>query len=204
VQFATNTEYLNVIPYENLNNIRLFLKKKISKLSSLKLYDCDESTLDLVTRDAETLEELQIVKFKKQNLFKELLGLKKLKNLEKLSLCSTWFPLEIKKPEEGEQEVEGQRELEQIIFALKGSLTNLHMGNYIWDDLVIYIAEMCKELEVVQFFSTQITDACISHLLKRAEHLTALDVAGCSEFTGLALADFEDLETFKCKKLRWF
>ena len=182
----------------------MFLKKKVSSLTTLKLYDCDEQTLDLVTKDADTLEELQIVKFNQKESPKELLGLKKLKNLERLSLCATWFPLDIKKIDDGQQEVAGSRELEQIIFALKGSLTNICLGNYIWDDLVIYMSEMCKELEVVSFFSSKITDACISHLLKRAEHLTALDVAGCSEFTGLALADFEDLETFKAKKLKWF
>ena len=76
-----------------------------------------------------------------------------------------------------------------IFFSLKASLTHLYLGDYIWDEIVIYIAEMCKELELVEFNSSKLTDYAISHLLRRAEHLNALDVSGCSNFTGLAFAD---------------
>ena len=94
------------------------------------------------------MEELQIVKF--NGPATDLLGLRKLCNLERLSLCATWFPLDIERQaEEGAEAVVGSRELEQIIYALRGSLTQISLGNYIWDDLVIYIAEMCKELEQV-------------------------------------------------------
>ena len=44
----------------------------------------------------------------------------------------------------------------------------LRLGDYIWDDIVIYIAELCKELEVVEINSGGVSDAAISHLLKRA------------------------------------
>jgi len=72
----------------------------------------------------------------------------------------------------------------------------------LWDDIVIYIAELCKELEIVEFNSKEVSDVAISHLLKRAEHLTTLDVAGCPRFTGLAFSDV-DSETLKCHKLKW-
>ena len=101
-----------------------------------------------------------------------------------------------------ESAVSGSRELERVIFSLKGSLTHLHLGDYIWDDLLIYISEICKELEVVQLYSKKITDGSISHLLKRAEHLSALDVSGCSQFNGLAFFEVE-AETFKSTKLKW-
>ena len=98
--------------------------------------------------------------------------------------------------------ISGSRELEQILFKLRGTLIEVRLGNYIWDDLIIYMAELCKELEVLEFNSDSISDAAISHVLKRSEHLTILDVAGCTRFTGLAFADVT-LETLKAKKLRW-
>jgi hypothetical protein len=117
-------------------------------------------------------------------------------------LCNTWFPLCITPVLGDDNAVSGSRELERVIFCLKGSLTHLHLGDYIWDDILIYIAEMCKELEVVQLYSKKITDGSISHLLKRAEHLSALDVSGCSEFNGLAFTEV-DTDTFKATKLKW-
>lgn len=98
--------------------------------------------------------------------------------------------------------ISGSREIERIIFNLKGSLTQLTLGDYIWDDILIYIAEMCKELEIVSIYSKKITDGSISHLLKRAEHLTALDLSGVSEFMGLAFSDVEQ-DTLKSTKLKW-
>ena len=88
------------------------------------------------------------------------------------------------------------------MFRLKGSLTELHLGDYIWDDLLIYIAELCKELEVVELNSGQISDAAVSHLLKRTEHLHTLDLAACTRFSGIAFMDLTS-ETFKATKLRW-
>ena len=125
-----------------------------------------------------------------------------------MSLCATYYPLKLEVAEINNElrmenlAVSGSRELEMIIFKLKPSLTHLHLGNYIWDEFVIYIAEMCKELEHVEINSTKITDAAISHLLRRTEHLRALDVAGCTNFTGLAFADCTQ-ETFKATKLKF-
>ena len=119
----------------------------------------------------------------------------KFRNLERLSLCATYFPLKLDIAEINNEvshtnlAVSGSRELEIIIFSLKASLTHLYLGDYIWDEIVIYIAEMCKELELVEFNSTRLTDAAISHLIRRTEHLKALDVSGCTNFTGMAFAD---------------
>jgi hypothetical protein len=46
-------------------------------------------------------------------------------------------------------DVVGDRDFERIIWNLKGSLTHISLGNYIWDDLLIYIGELCKELEII-------------------------------------------------------
>ena len=81
-------------------------------------------------------------------------------------------------------------------------MVELRLGDYIWDDFVIYVGELCKELEVVEINSGQVSDAAISHLLRRTQHLTTLDVAGCTRFTGLAFTDVTT-ETLKATKLRW-
>ena len=99
-----------------------------------------------------------------------------------------------------ELEVSGAKDFERVVWLLKGSLTHLHLGNYIWDDLFVYVAEMCKELELVQINSTQITDLALCHLLKRSEHLKNLDVSGCTSFSGLAFAAVEP-ENYIAKKL---
>jgi len=105
----------------------------------------------------------------------------KLKSLERLNLCSTWFPLNLKRNEsENEAEVSGAKDFERVIWLLKGSLTHLQLGNFIWDDLFVYIATMCKELELVQINSTQLTDQALCELLKKSEHLKSLDVSGCT------------------------
>ena len=82
-------------------------------------------------------------------------NLSKFKNLEKLNLCSTWFPLAFKMAEdENGVDVTGARDFEKIIWGLKGTLKQIYLGNYIWDDLLIYIVEMCKNLEVISINST--------------------------------------------------
>jgi hypothetical protein len=60
---------------------------------------------------------------------------------------------------------------------LKGTLRRVKLGNYIWDDFLIFVAEVCKGIEVLEIRSDTITDAAIAHLLKRAERLTALDIS---------------------------
>ena len=137
-----------------------------------------------------------------------MVSLGQLRGIERLALCPTYHPLQLEVAtinnslEASNASISGSRELEQVIFKLKNSLVELRLGDYIWDDLIIYIAELCKELEIVEFNSSHLSDAAISHLLKRTEHLTTLDVAGCTSFTGLAFTDVTT-ETLKATKLRW-
>lgn len=76
--------------------------------------------------------------------------------------------------------------LETILFGLKESLKEVRLGNYVWDELLIYLAELCKKVTILEINSTGLTDAAISHLLKRAESLEKLDISGLLNFTGLA------------------
>ena len=103
--------------------------------------------------EAQNLEELQIVKFNqtKPGVASELLPLGKLKKLERLNLSSTWFPLDLKRnePDTDAAEVSGARDFERIIWLVKGTLKNLQIGNYIWDDLFVYLATMCKQIELL-------------------------------------------------------
>ena len=85
---------------------------------------------------------------------------------------------------------------------LKGTLKRIKLGNYIWDDFLIFVAEVCKGIEVLELNSDVIGDGAIAHLLKRAERLVALDVSLCKQFTGLAFALVEDVH-FKSRQLRW-
>lgn len=138
----------------------------------------------------------------------DLLPLAQIRAIQRLTICPTQHPLKLNVASIDNQlaanqaTISGSRELEQILFRLKGSLVELRLGNFLWDDIVIFTAELCKLLEVVEFNSKEVSDAAISHLLKRAEHLTTLDVAGCTRFTGLAFTDVDE-ETLKSRKLRW-
>jgi hypothetical protein len=83
-------------------------------------------------------------------------------------------------------DVMGNREFEKVIWALKHSLTHLTLGDYMHDSLLIYIAIMCKQVEVLQLNSAQLTDGSIYHVLKSCANLKALDVSGVLKFTGAA------------------
>lgn len=47
----------------------------------------------------------------------------------------------------------GSNELELILFGLKDTLKEIHLGNWAFDDLIIYMAEICKFLEVIEINS---------------------------------------------------
>jgi len=63
VEFGQNLDYIEKIPFEKFGAVKHFLKSKLSKVQTLKLYECDDEMISYLTRDAGVLEELQIVKF---------------------------------------------------------------------------------------------------------------------------------------------
>ena len=47
----------------------------------------------------------------------------------------------------------GSNELELILFGLKDTLKEIHLGNWAFDELIIYMAEICKLLEEIEINS---------------------------------------------------
>jgi hypothetical protein len=95
----------------------------------------------------------------------------------------------------------GCREVELMFFRMKNSLLRLNLGDYITDELIVYIAEMCRGLETLELNSRSLSDYAVSHVTKRAENLKCLDVSGLTEFTGMAFTDVNE-ENFVSKKLQ--
>lgn len=62
-----------------------------------------------------------------------------------------------------------------------------------YDDLLIYIAEMCKQLKTLEVNSDRITDLSMCEVFKKCTNLKTLDISGCPNFNGTAFVDAEDL-----------
>lgn len=75
--------------------------------------------------------------------------------METLSLCPTWWPLKVKLTDDDGSglDITGSQEFERVIWSLKLSLKSLYLGNYMWDDMLVYICEMCKNLEQIRLNS---------------------------------------------------
>ena len=98
--------------------------------------------------------------------------------------------------------VAGSAEFERLFFSMRHSLRRLNLGDYIYDDLIVYIGEMCRNIEVLELNSRTLSDAAVAHMLNRAEHLKVIDVSGLVDFTGLALTDVHE-NNFGAKGLEW-
>ena len=61
----------------------------------------------------------------------------------------------------------GNRHLENVFFGLRQNLLEVHLGRWAYDDLIIYMSEICKELEIVEINSDMVTDLSIAELLKK-------------------------------------
>ena len=79
--------------------------------------------------------------------------------------------------------------MEMLFLGLGKRLLHLGMGQWAYDELVIYIGEMCKVLEVVEINSDKITDMSITHLLRKLSRLRVLDISDCPNFLGTAFSD---------------
>jgi len=104
--------------------------------------------------------------------------------IERLSFCPTWnsFTLEreiINEQNDATIAITGNRDIEAMFFGMRAELLEIHLGEWVYDDLLIYISEICKELEIIEINSTLITDLSVAHLLKKVKHLRSLDLSGC-------------------------
>ena len=101
VEFAQQTDYIAKVPPEAINAVRTFVSKKKSSLTVLKLYECDGYILEQLAKggELESLEELMILKFHQStdssSALKDLLPVGNFRNLERLSLCATYYPLRL-------------------------------------------------------------------------------------------------------------
>lgn len=129
---------------------------------------------------------------------------KKFSKLTSLNFCSTWHTVEVPKENIDEQNdqaiaLTGCRELELVFFGLKDNLTELHLGEWAYDDIIIYIAELCKKIQIIEINSTKVTDPSICEILKKEVDLKVLDISGCQNFVGVAFSDA--VEHLVCTKL---
>lgn len=96
----------------------------------------------------------------------------------------------------------GCRDLELTFFGLKSTLKELHLGKWAFDDLIIYISEVCKFIEVLEINSDKVTDGSITQILKKLENLKELDISGCPQFIGVSFSDAqENWASTKLKKI---
>lgn len=96
----------------------------------------------------------------------------------------------------------GSRELELLMFNFKNNLRVLSLGQYLYDELLDFIAEMCsKKLEKLEINSDQITDRSLVTVLRKMSELKYLDISGCPNITGEALCSVTE---FGCTQLRRF
>lgn len=93
----------------------------------------------------------------------------------------------------------GSRELELIFFSLKNNLRILHLGHYIYDEMLVYLAEMCRNLEKLEVNSDLVTDRGLTQIFIKMTKLKYIDVSACPNFTGLAI--FEAGEHYGAKEL---
>ena len=78
----------------------------------------------------------------------------------------------------------------------------MHLGEWAYDDLLIYISELCKNITQLEINSTQVTDSSITQVLKKQENLKMLDISGCPSFLGLSFSDaLEHWGAFNLKRI---
>jgi hypothetical protein len=54
--------------------------------------------------------------------------------------------------------VAGSRELELMFFNMKNNLRYLVLGQYAYNELLVYLAELCKSIEKLEINSDNVTD----------------------------------------------
>jgi hypothetical protein len=49
-----------------------------------------------------------------------------------------------------------------MLFSLRTNLIEINLGHWAYDDLIIYMSEICKELENIEINSDQVTDTSVT------------------------------------------
>ena len=118
----------------------------------------------------------------------------KFTSLSYLDLSSTYFPLVVPRSQIDDQNdqqvaITGCRDLELIFFGLKDTLKELHLGNWVYDELLIYISQICKGVSVLEINSEFVSDAGVTQLFTKMEQLVSLDISACPKFLGVSFTD---------------
>ena len=82
--------------------------------------------------------------------------------------------------------------MQNPFFGLKDTLIELRLGEWAYNDLVIYIAEICKQIEIIELNSTIVIDSSIVELLRKLKFLRVLDISGCPNVIGTAFSDAQE------------
>lgn len=70
-----------------------------------------------------------------------------------------------------------------------------------YNDLLIYLAEIAKNLEHLVINSSSVTDAAISQLLVKSSKLKTLDISGCPNFCGIAFGEISEIKSKQLEKV---
>lgn len=146
-----------------------------SKIRSLILYEADAGVIQSLTK-LTALEKLVISRYyqRREEIcessqisdgLSSISELAKLKKLQRLNLCSKWHSLHISGMRDAQ--VPGCQQLEQVFYGLKATLVELRLGQWVCNDMLIYIAECVRGLEVVEINSEAVTDVGITALFRR-------------------------------------
>ena len=84
---------------------------------------------------------------------------------------------------------------------MKETLRSLHIGYYAYNEIVIYIAEICKKVEKLEICSGEVTDYSICEVFRKMKCLKVLDISRCMHFCGIALSELEEVGCKDLKKL---
>eukprot|EP00347_Sterkiella_histriomuscorum_P020494 403337586 len=195
---------------ERLSVVKKLFGSKQFQLEKLTLYQCDQYILDALSLKEEklTLVKLHIAQFIQRNTEKleELDSLKKFRNINWLNLCGAYYPLQfqIQLPDEQNNQllsVAGCRELELIFFSMKNTLRYLTLGKYAYDELLNFISEMCKSLEMLEINSDIVTDSGLVPILRKMTALKTLDIAACPLITGICFFEVEEFGITNLQRL---
>ena len=98
--------------------------------------------------------------------------------------------------------ITGCQEIELLFFGLKESLVEIHLGQWVYDDLLVYIGEMCKKIQILEVNSDKITDISITSILRKLPSLRVLDLSDCPNFVGVSFSDaLEDMAPQRLQKV---
>lgn len=88
-----------------------------------------------------------------------------------------------------------------IFFGVRNTIKELHLGNYMYDQFIIYLVEICKGIVKLELNSQYISDYSIVEILKKSTALKHLDISACPKFSGIAFSEVEEIASKELNKI---